>query len=54
MVGDHIKQLVNMEWTLLINSLSEECQELICDDWINLVFFTLPGVHIHDKDLVED
>lgn len=54
MIGDHIKQLVNMKWTLLINSLPEECQELICDDGINLVLFAFPIVVNHDKDQVGD
>ena len=52
MIGDHIKQLVDMKWALLINSLPEECQELICDDGINLVLFAFPIVV--DKDQVGD
>ena len=54
MIGDHIKQLVDMKWTLLINSLPEECQELICDDGINLVLFAFPIVVNYDKDQVGD
>ena len=43
MVGDQLKHLVHMQWTFLIHCLSEECQELICHNGVNLELLTLPN-----------
>ena len=41
MVGNEFKQLVDVQWTFLINSFSEICEELVGHHWVDLELLAL-------------
>ena len=41
MVCHKLKQLVDMQWALLVNAFTEKLQKLVCHYWINFILIRL-------------